>query len=58
MICAFQSCSFLVQTSRISNDSNASKIYNSDIENFYKAFDLVLNDTDNAKRIFKKESSH
>jgi hypothetical protein len=45
----------LVQTSRVSNELNSSKIYTSDIENFYKAFDLALKDTNNAKRIFKKE---
>jgi len=55
MICVFQSCSVLAQTSRISNEPNSSKIYTSDINNFYKAFDLALKDTDNAKKIFKKE---
>lgn len=55
MICIFQSCSVLTQTSRASNKPNSSKIYTSDIKNFYKAFDLALNDIDNAKRIFKKE---
>ena len=55
VICVFQSCSVLAQTSRIFDEPNSSKIYTSDIENFYKAFDLALNETDNAKRIFKKE---
>ena len=55
MISVFQSCSVLAQTSRVYNKPNASKIYTSDIDNFYKAFDLALNDTDNAKKIFKKE---
>ena len=53
MISVFQSCSVLAQTSRVYNKPNASKIYTSDIDNFYKAFDLALNDTDNAKKIFK-----
>lgn len=55
MIIVFQSCSLLVQTSRVYNKPNSSKIYTSDIDNFYKAFDLVINDTDNSKKIFKKE---
>jgi hypothetical protein len=55
IIILFQSCLVLVQTSRVSNELNSSKIYTSDIENFYKAFDLALKDTNNAKRIFKKE---
>lgn len=55
MVSTFQSCSVLAQTSRISDEPYSSKIYTSDIDNFYKAFDLALNDIDNAKRIFKKE---
>lgn len=52
IICVFLSCITLSQTSK---DPYSSKIYTSDIDNFYKAFDLVLKDTSNAKNIFKKE---
>ena len=55
IICVFQSCTALSQSSKVSKEPLSSKIYTSDIDNFYKAFDLALNDTDIAKRIFKKE---
>jgi hypothetical protein len=55
IIFVFQSCTVLSQNSRVSKEPRLSKIYTSDIDNFYKAFDLAINDTDNAKNIFKKE---
>ncbi|MDG4946640.1 DUF2268 domain-containing protein [Weeksellaceae bacterium KMM 9713] len=51
----FQSCTVLSHNSRVSKEPRLSKIYTSDIENFYRAFDLAINDTANAKNIFKKE---
>lgn len=51
IIFIFYSCKALSQTSE---NPSSSKIYTSDITNFYTAFDLAINDTINAKRIFKK----
>jgi len=45
----------LSQTSRVSEEPRSSKIYTSDISNFYKAFDLAINDSVNANKIFQKE---
>ena len=55
IICIFQSCSILAQNSRVSKEPRASKIYTSDIDNFYRAFDLAIIDTINSNKIFKKE---
>lgn len=55
LICLFQPCTVLSQKSRVSKEPRLSKIYTSDIDNFYKAFDLAINDTINANKIFKKE---
>lgn len=55
LICIFQSCIVLSQTSRVSEEPRSSKIYTSDISNFYKAFDLAINDSVNANKIFQKE---
>ena len=55
IICVFQSCTVLSQNSRVSKEPRLSKVYTSDISNFYIAFDLAINDTLNAKKIFKKE---
>lgn len=55
LICLFQSFSLLAQNSKVSKDPRASKIYTSDIDNFYRAFDLAINDTINSNKIFKKE---
>ncbi|MBB3699511.1 DUF2268 domain-containing protein [Flammeovirga yaeyamensis] len=41
--------------SKTSPDPAAPKLYTSDIENFYTAFDLVLKDTANANQIFKEK---
>ncbi len=43
------------QNSRVSKEPRLSKIYTSDIGNFYRVFDLAINDTINAKKFFKKE---
>ena len=43
------------QPSKVTNQPGSSKIFTTDIDNFYKAFDLALRDTANAKKIFKKE---
>jgi hypothetical protein len=51
----FQSYTVLSQLSRVSKEPNSLKIYTSDIGNFYTAFDLAVNDTINANKIFKKE---
>jgi len=55
LICVFQSCAVFSQSLRVSKEPHSAKIYTSDITNFYKAFDLAINDFVNAKRIFKKE---
>jgi len=55
LICLFQSCIVFSQISRVSKEPHSAKIYTSDISNFYKAFDLAINDSVNAKRIFKRE---
>lgn len=55
IICVFESCKVLSQNSRVSKEPRSSEIYTSDIDNFYIAYDLAVNDTINAKRIFKKE---
>ncbi|GEQ84999.1 hypothetical protein ULMS_05070 [Patiriisocius marinistellae] len=55
IIFVFESCSVLDQNLKVYSEPNSSKIYTSDIKNFYKAFDLAINDTINAKNIFKKE---
>lgn len=54
-ICIFQSCSFVSQNSKVYKDPKESKLYTTDIDNFYKAFDMVLKDTSKAVTIFKKE---
>ncbi|MEP2058535.1 MAG: DUF2268 domain-containing putative Zn-dependent protease [Maribacter litoralis] len=55
IIFVFQSCTVISQNLRVSKEPRLSKIYTSDIDNFYKAFDLAIKDSNNAKKIFKKE---
>ena len=51
----FNSCDLISQKKSTSKNPRASKIYTSDIDNFYRAFDLAIIDTLHANRIFKSE---
>ena len=55
LIYLLQSCAVVSRKPFVSGEPNKSEIYTSDIDNFYKAFDLVLKDTAKANSIFKKE---
>ena len=53
-IVAFHSCATTLPGRNFSSIPEEAKIITSDIHNFYKAFDLAVEDTANAKRIFEK----
>lgn len=54
IISTFISCTTLFSNRKISEAPGDARIFTSDIENFYRAFDLALEDTANAKQIFEE----